>query len=38
MRDGTLCYLFGVAPLADFNQYEAVFQRVADSLLFTASR
>jgi Zn-dependent protease with chaperone function len=35
MRDGSLCYLFGIAPAADYGRYEPIFQRVAESLQFT---
>jgi hypothetical protein len=37
MRDGTLFYLIGVAPAAEFNRYEPVFRRVAESVQFVAT-
>jgi hypothetical protein len=37
MRDGTLFYLIGVAPSAEFNRYEPVFRRVAESVQFVAT-
>jgi len=35
LRDGTLFYLIGVAPVGEFNSYEGVFRKVAQSIKFT---
>ena len=34
LRDGSLFYLFGVAPRGEFNDYEPIFRRVASSIQF----
>src|SRR3954447_17769084 len=35
MRDGTLFYVIGVAPAAEYNQYSPVFSKVVSSIQFT---
>jgi predicted Zn-dependent protease len=35
MRDGTLFYVIGVAPAAEYNQYSPVFSKVVRSIQFT---